>query len=429
MDPLLPPLTETVLHWQAGPIKLGTHATLEVGVDAAATGMRHALLVTDPGVAATGLPARVAGLLEQEGIRVTLFDRVHVEPTDVSVEEAARELAGIDFDGVVAVGGGSAIDTAKLVSLLVAFPGAIGRFLARPHGDGALVPGPLPPLIAVPTTAGTGSEVSQIAMVEVRSLEAKAAVSHPALRPRLAVIDPLNTLTMPPAVTAASGYDVLVQSLESYTAIPMIRRGRAEAPFRRTGYPGANVLSDLFAEKTIELVGRYFLRSVADPGDLEARVGMVEAAAFSRMAGAGAHIPHALGYPIASHVREYRPAGYGAGEPLIPHGTSVVVAAPAAFRFLYDAAPRRHLHAARLLGAVTAGTDPGDGRDVLPERLVEILQATGGPLGIGALGYTEDDIPAIVKGGLEQQRLLVMSPRPVGARELERIVREAFAYS
>lgn len=422
------PSTETVVVWQAGPVKLGTHGTREIGADAAALGIRHALVVTDRGVAATGLPARVVSWLAEEGIEATVYDGSHVEPTDVSVAEAARAVEGVPFDGLVAVGGGSAIDTAKAVSLLTAYPAELTRYLARPLGDGAPVPGPLPPLIAVPTTAGTGSEVSQNCVIDIVSRKVKGAVSHPSLRPRLAVVDPLNTLTQPPAVTAAAGYDVLAQAIESYTAIPMSSRPRAAHPYRRLGYVGSNPISDVWAEKALELVGRHFVRAVEAPDDLAARVGMVEAATFARFANAGAHVPHALAYPIAGLVRDYVPPGYDVDEPLVPHGTSVIVTTPAVYEFLYPAAPARHLKVAALLGASLDGVTEASGAGVLPARLLEIVRQTGGPNGISAFGYGERDVSALVDGALTQERLLVCSPRPVGAPELERIVRASLAY-
>jgi hydroxyacid-oxoacid transhydrogenase len=424
---LQPPATETVLTWGAGPVKLGTHATREIGTDAAALGIRHALIVTDRGVARTDLPGSIVEWLAEEGIAATVYDGTRIEPTDRSVAEGARAVAGVPFDGILAVGGGSSIDTAKGISLLTASPAELSRYLAPPHGAGAAAPDSLPPLIAVPTTAGSGSEVSLTCLVELVGRGAKGAVSHPNLRPNLAVVDPLNTLTMPAAVTAASGYDVLAQALESWTALPMKSRPRASRPFQRTGYVGANPISDVWAEKALELVGRHFVRAVEAPSDLDARVGMVEAATFARFANAGAHIPHALGYPIAGLVREYVPLGYDVDEPLVPHGSSVIVTTPAVYDFLYPAAPGRQLRAAALLGADLEGVTETNGRGVLSARLRELVRRTGGPSGLSTFGYDERDVPALVEGALAQHRLLVSSPLPLGRPELELIVRASLS--
>jgi len=416
---------ETVLTWQAPPVKFGLGATRDVGYELRRLGVTKALVVTDPGLAALGLPARVSGMIEKEGIQTELYDGVHVEPTDVSVREALRALDGQEFDGYVGVGGGSAIDTAKAINLFKTHPADLMRYVNRPVGEGAAVPGPLRPLVAVPTTAGTGSECTPVCVVDILDLEVKSGISHAHLRPHLALVDPLNTLTMPAQVTAASGYDVLCHALESYTAVAYDRRPRWPSPADRPAYIGSNPISDVWCERALALVGGHLRRAVLNPSDLEARVAMSSAATFAGMGfgNAGVHIPHAVAYPIAGMVREYRPAGYAVRETMVPHGQSVVVTAPAALTFTYPTAPDRHLRAAELLGANLNGITPANGRDVLAATVVALIGDTGGPGGVADFGYGDADVPGLVEGTMKQQRLLACCPRPVGPEDLAAILR------
>ncbi|KOT97314.1 alcohol dehydrogenase [Streptomyces rimosus subsp. pseudoverticillatus] len=406
-------------------MKFGVGATREIGHALRTSGITSVLLVTDPVLAGLGLPARVAKQIEQEGISVALFDRARVEPTDESCAEAARELAALQVDGYVGLGGGSSIDTAKMLNLLLSYPGRPVRdYLNAPIGAGSPIPGPLKPLVAVPTTAGSGSECTAMVALGVTGLNVKTGISDPRLLPALALVDPANTLTLPPAVTAASGYDVLTHACESYTARAYDRRPPYPTPADRPLYIGANPISDVWAEQALALVGRYLRRAVLNPDDLEARTGMSRAASFAGMGfgNAGTHIPHACAYPIAGLVRDYRPAGYEVDHAMVPHGAAVVSTAAAAFEFTYPTSPERHLRAAELLGANLAGVTTANGADVLPATLLGLVADTGGPGGLRDFGYGAKDVRHLVEGALKQQRLLVCCPRDVAARDLERVI-------
>ena len=275
------------------------------------------------------------------------------------------------------------------------------------------MPGPLLPFVALPTTSGTGSDVTTVAVVDFPRLGTKTGVSHQHLRPALAIVDPALTVSCPPGVTASVGVDALLHALEAYTVVPYDERPALPLA-ERPPYQGANPFSDPLCERAIELVGRNLRAAVSDGGDLEARTSMALASTLAGMAfsGAGVHIPHALAYPIASLKHEWQPPGYG-GAALVPHGFAVAVTAPAVFRFIEDAVPERCAKAARLL----------DGGDDLAASLERLLEDVGAPTSLREIGYGEDDLDAIVRGALDQRRLLVGSPKEVGAAELEAVLR------
>ncbi|TWP35474.1 hydroxyacid-oxoacid transhydrogenase [Leekyejoonella antrihumi] len=412
--------SETIYTYAAPRLKIGPGASAEVGADLAAMGAHRILVVTDPGVARSGGPQRVADQLTQHGLEAAVYDRAHVEPTDDSLAAAvawAREHG--PWDGFVAVGGGSSIDTAKAINLLTTNSGELMDYVNAPVGGQAPAQ-PLKPLVAVPTTTGTGSESTTICVLDVLSQQVKTGISHAALRPTLAVVDPDLTISQPAGVTACSGMDILCHALESYTARPYTAYPK-KAPHERVPYCGANPIADMWAEKALTLLAGSFRSAVRDGRDAAARYEMALAATFAGFGfgNAGVHIPHANAYPIAGRVKSFHPVGYPQDEPMIPHGMSVSLTAPAAFRFTFDASPDRHLRAAELL-APDAPKTP-DARDQLPSVLIALMRDIGIPNGIGAVGYTDADIPDLVDGSLKQQRLLTTAPRDVSADDLTAI--------
>ena len=421
--------TETVFVMEMSPIKFGLGATDEIGFDAARLGLKKVLIFTDRNLAAAGLPERVRGLLEEQGVKADVYDGVEVEPTDRSMEDAAEYARTKEFDGLVAVGGGSTIDTCKAANLLTCHPAPLLDYINKPVGKGIAVPGPLRPLIALPTTAGTGSETTAVAVTHVLDQNVKAGVSHRLLRPALGVVDPINTLTAPPEVTAAAGADILTHAIESYTTRPYNARAKHHPP-DRPAYIGANPASDVWCEKAVEYVARFLRRAVLNGLDLEARVNLALAANYAGIGfgNAGVHIPHALAYPIAGLVRDYVPQGYRTRHAMVPHGMAVILSAPAAFRFTYASAPDRHLRAAELMGVPVSGLSEAERREALPGALISLMRDTGIPNGLTAVGYTERDVPALVEGTLKQPRLLAGAPRSVGAADLDWILRDAMQY-
>ena len=415
---------ETVFTWGATPLKFGAGAVDEIGFDLAQQGARRVLIVTDPGIAASGVPERVAEAARAGGLEVEIYDQVQVEPTDESVNAAVEFARGSSWDGFIGVGGGSSIDTAKAINLMTTYPADLYDYVNAPIGKGKAPDGPLKPLVAVPTTAGTGSECTPVCIMDLLAHKVKSGISHPRLRPTMAVIDPLLTLPMPPEVTAASGMDVLCHALESYTAKPYHSFARHE-PETRVAYCGANPVSDAWSEKAIGLVAKSFRKAVLNGGDLEARTDMMLAATFAGMGfgNAGVHIPHACAYPIAGQVREYRPNNYPQDEALVPHGESVSLTAPAAFARTFATNPERHLHIAKLLDPQAPATD--EPAQQLPSALSRLMRDIGTPNGIGGVGFDETDIPVLVEGTMKQQRLLAIAPRPVDEDTLGSIFRES----
>jgi hydroxyacid-oxoacid transhydrogenase len=412
------PSPETVFTYGAPALKFGAGAADEIGFDLTQYGARRVLVVTDPGVAATGIPHRLAEGIRGYGIDARIFDGVHVEPTDGSLAAAvAHARAGGPWDAFVAVGGGSSIDTAKAVDLMLTNPGELMDYVNVPVGRGVAPVHPLKPLVAVPTTTGTGAESTTICVLDVLALKVKTGISHARLRPTLAVVDPELTRTQPAGVTACAGMDILCHAVESYTARWYTGAPRRR-PEQRVPYCGANPVSDMWSERAMALLATAFRRAVRDGDDAAARGDMALAATFAGLGfgNAGVHIPHANAYPIAGRVREFRPRDYPDREPLVPHGMSVALTAPEAFRFTFPAAPERHLRAARLLAPDRE--PPADPAEFLPSVLTRLMRDIGIPNGIGAVGYGAADIGALVEGALRQQRLLATAPRPVTGEDL-----------
>ena len=416
---------ETVYTYGAPQLKFGPGASGEIGYDLSQYGAGRVLVVTDPGMAATGHPQRVAGQMAKFGIEAHVYEGAHVEPTDQSLAEAvsfARDAG--EWDAFVAVGGGSSIDTAKAINLLTTNPGELMDYINAPVGKGAAPVNQLRPLVAVPTTTGTGAESTTVCVLDVLALQVKTGISHPRLRPTLAVIDPVLTVTQPAGVTASSGMDIVCHALESYTA-RWYTSYEHKRPEQRVPYCGSNPISDMWSEKALGLLAGSFRTAVRHGDDVAARADMAMAATFAGMGfgNAGVHIPHANAYPIAGRVRDFHPKDYPEAEPLVPHGMSVALTAPEAFRFTFDSNPDRHIRAARLL---TPGADAASSpAEALPAALTSLMHDIDIPNGIAAVGYTEADIPALVEGTMKQQRLLAVCPKEVTEDDIAGIFRRS----
>jgi hydroxyacid-oxoacid transhydrogenase len=418
---------ETVFTMDTSSIKYGRGATREVGYDMSRLGARRVMVVTDPHLAQSEPVSLTLTALRSQGLEAVLFDHAHVEPTDASFKEAIAFATAGHFDGYVAVGGGSSMDTAKVANLYATYPAAFLAYVNAPIGEARPVPGPLKPLIAIPTTAGTGSETTGVAIFDFVEMRAKTGIAHRLLRPTLGIVDPNNTRTLPTMVAACTGFDVLSHALESFTALPFDGRPAPEHPGLRPAYQGANPISDVWAVRAIEMVSAHLVRAVEDPSDDEAREQMLLAATFAGIGfgNAGVHLPHGMSYPVAGMVRDYVPPGYPTAHPLIPHGMAVILNAPAVFRFTAPANPERHLHAARLMGVDVSGARPDDAGEALAGAIVTLMRRTGMPNGLQAVGFTPGDVEQLVAGTLPQHRVTKLSPRPFDEADLRQLFLDA----
>jgi hydroxyacid-oxoacid transhydrogenase len=412
---------ETIFTMEATPVKYGAGASQDAGWELKRLGVKRAMLVTDPGVAALGHPERIKGLIEAEGIEVVMYDRARVEPTIESLQDAADFAIEHAVDGFVSVGGGSSMDTAKVANLVSTHPAPVMDYVNAPVGAGKKPPSPLRPHLAIPTTSGTGSEATTVAVLDIPAIKLKTGISHRYLRATQAIVDPEMTRSLNAEVTSSTGLDVVCHAAESFLSKPFDTRPRPDSPDDRPPYQGSNPVADVWSAKALEYGGRYLRRAVADADDIEARGYMMLAATMAGVGfgSAGVHIPHSCAYPIASLKHEYQPPGYPDDHAFVPHGHSVIVTAPAAFRFTYDAMPERHNQVSELL----AGEPIADaGPDTLPDILRQLMQDIDAPRGVAEFGYVEDDIPALVEGALKQQRLLAVAPKEVTGQDLHHII-------
>lgn len=416
---------DTAFQMSASNIRFGQGATREVGFDLVDLGAKRTFVVIDPALRPLPVGETVFEALRSARVDFDIFDQVSVEPTDASFRLAIDAARSGTYDAYLAVGGGSTIDTAKAANLYATHPGDFFDFVNAPIGKGRPIPGPLKPLIAIPTTAGTGSETTGVAIFDLVEKQAKTGIAHRYLKPTLGIVDLDNTRTLPPAVAAASGLDVLSHALESYTAIPYNERPKPKRPLERPAYQGANPLSDIWAIRALELVAQYLPRAYADPTNDEARANMLLAAAMAGVGfgNAGVHLPHGMSYPVAGMVKKFRAPGYKVDHPLVPHGMSVILHTPAVVRFTAPTNPVRHLRAAQALGATCNLYDVNNAGEILAERVIDFMKTLGMPNGLAAVGYTEADIPALVEGTLPQHRVTKLSPRPASADDLAALFR------
>jgi len=409
-------------------VRFGAGVTREVGSDLADFGAKKVLVLSDPTVSRLRPVQSVVESLESSDIAFTLFDRVRVEPTEESFLDAIAFARRDAYDAFVAVGGGSTIDTAKAVNLYTTYPPAdFLDYVNPPIGKGLPVPGALKPLIAIPTTAGTGSETTGVSIFDLNRLHAKTGIASRRLKPTLGLLDPENTKTLPSQVAASSGLDILSHAVESFTALPFTERLRPDRPSLRPAYQGSNPISDVWSLQAMRLVNRFLVRAVEDPADEEARANMLLAASYAGIGfgNAGVHLPHGMSYPVSGRVQGYRAPGYAVDHPLVPHGISVILNAPAVFRFTAPAGLQRHLEAAEALGVNVAHVRDDDAGEVLADRISWFMQRLKVPNGLSAIGYTPANIPALVEGTLPQHRVTKLSPRPAGPEELGRLFERA----
>ncbi len=421
---------ETAFNMGSSNIRFGPGSTAEVGMDLADMGVKDVLLVIDPNLSGSTAVSTALRSLKEEKVNCTVFDRVRIEPTDGSLKEIIDFASAHPAGGFVAIGGGSTIDTAKAANLYSTYPADFMDYVNAPIGKGRPVPGPVKPLIAVPTTAGTGSETTGVVIFDIEEMHAKTGIASLQLKPTLGLLDSENTRTLPRMVAACTGLDILTHACESYTAIPFNERPAPGRPNMRPAYQGSNPISDTWALEALRLVGKYLQRACDDPDDEEARGMMLLAASYGGIGfgNAGLHLAHGMSYPVSGMVRDYRPDGYEVPHPIVPHGMAVVLNAPAVFRYTAAGCPERHLKAAEALGADVSGARPQDAGKILSDLVIEFMQRFDIPNGLSAVGYSSEDIPGLVRGTLPQHRVTKLSPRPAGEEELTKLFEDAMKY-
>ena len=413
---------ETIFTMEATPVKFGSGASDDAGWELKRLGVRRVMLVTDPGVAALGHPDRIKGLIETEGIEVVVYDRSRVEPTIESFQDAADFALEQEVDGFVSVGGGSSMDTAKTANLVSTHPAPVMDYVNPPVGEGRKPPSPLKPHLAIPTTSGTGSEATTVAVLDIPDIKVKSGISHRYLRATQATgrsrVDPLTALGGDVVDRARRRLPrrrvVSDQAVRCPRSARLARRPASvpgvESDRRRVVGEGARARRPLSASRGRRRRRRRGPRVHDAGGDDGGRRLRLR----RRTHPARLRVSDRVGYK-----HEYQPPGYPEDHPFVPHGHSVIVTAPAAFRFTYDAMPERHHHVAELLAG---GPIDEPGPDTLPEILLALMRDVDAPRGVAELGYGEDDIPQIVDGALKQQRLLAGAPKEVTADDLRHIV-------
>ncbi|MQG19276.1 MAG: iron-containing alcohol dehydrogenase [SAR202 cluster bacterium] len=411
---------ETAFSIDTSSIKFGPGVSLETGYELNRLGSKKVMVLTDHNVVKTKIFQDIINSINNVKIKFSIYKNVLVEPTDKSFKDAIEYANAERVDGFVAIGGGSTIDTAKAANLYSTYQENFLTYVNAPIGMGKNVPGPLKPLVAIPTTTGTGSETTGISIFDFLEIKAKTGIAHRYLRPNVGLIDPNVTDTLPSMVIACSGLDVLCHGLESYTALPYHNRIAPKTPEFRPSYQGSNPISDVWSAKAIQMVGDNIISAVNEPDNKEARSNMLLAATYAGVGfgNAGCHLPHGMSYPVSGMVSKFIPNGYFGSGPIIPHGMSVALNAPAVFKFTGFSNPDRHLNAARFLGKDITHTTKSSAGEILANAVIEIMQKVGMPNGLKSVGYSEKDVPQLVAGTLPQHRVTKLTPIPFTSDDL-----------
>ena len=414
---------------EAPKIKFGRDSLLEIGDDAKALGMKRVAVFTDLRVAQMDHVAKVVESLKSHGLDAVVYDQVAVEPTDVSFKSGAEFAQDGKFDGFVSVGGGSVMDTCKASNLYSCYPADFLDYVNAPIGKAIPVPGELKPHIACPTTFGTASECTGIAIFDLLEMEAKTGIVSPRIRANLGVLDPSVLSSLPPLVRAANGFDVFSHACESITARPYTHRPAPESSQKRPLNQGANPYSDMACLEAIKLVGEHIVQAVNEPVeenyDALMFAGMLAGIGFGN---AGCHLPHGMSYAVAGLVKDYAPEGWPVDHPMVPHGISVIVNSPAVFRKTGPACAERHWQAAAAMGADLTDTKVEDGGDILADQILGMMRETDIPNGLSGVGYSMDDLDALTDRSYAQKRLIDNGPMPISRDELKEMFRDAMSY-
>jgi alcohol dehydrogenase class IV len=391
----------------AGEIIFGPGAARRIGETVRRLGAQRALLVTDQMLVAAGLHEEVEKSLADAGVITDRFDGNPPKATLQRVADCVAMARQGEYGALAALGGGSNIDVAKAAAVLLRYGGSPEDYFGVDQ-----VPGPILPLVAVSTTAGTGSEVSGASVLADPSTRRRGAILSNYLRPHAAIYDPLLTLTCPSQVTADAGMDALTHAVESYMVVSYRTQAGSAGP--ENIYHGSFPLSDMLAERAIELVGRYLRRAVYQGGDLEAREEMHFASMLAGMAfsNAGLNAVHALEYP-AGVLSEGT------------HGAVNGLLLPYVMEYNLPACPQQLAKVAQLLGEETTGLSVWKAAERAVQAVQRLKEEIGIPMRLQELGVKESDLGPLAETTAQITRLLQLNPRPLDADSLERILRRA----
>ncbi len=411
-------------------LTVGRGTLSEVGDRTAALGVRRVALFTDPYLLDGPLVAIARQSLRAAGIEVAVFSDIRVEPDDESVARGAAFLNEARCEAMVSVGGGSVMDTAKAALVLHRHSGEPIDYFAPPVGGGRAITGPLLPHVACPTTSGTGSECTSISVLRITSLNTKFVIAHPSLLPTIAIVDPQVCDSLPANAVASTGFDLCCHALECYTARAYTQHDKVASPNARQYIQGANPFSDLAAREAMQIVGEYLERGVNDASDTQARDQLMWGATLAGIAfgNSGTHLPHAMSYGVTHLMKDITTDGYPVKTPFVPHGISVIVNAPAIFRYTAESTPERHLQGARYLQADDKGAAPEDAGEVLAKRLVQLMKDTHMPNGLTGVGFDESHVQALATSSIRQGRAIANAPRDSNLVDLENMYRSAMSY-
>ena len=391
MLPLIDRPFDLPVSLRLAPVTFGPGAVVQVPIEIGRLGARRVLLVTDPGVSASGVAGRVRDLIEASGVITGIYDRVPPEPSVASVEVAfdawkAGAPDGGSYDAVIGVGGGSALDTAKGVSIRTANDGPVSKYFGV-----EVLPARGVPYVLVPTTAGTGSEMTPSAIFDDTDRQLKAGIVSSRLMAAAAIVDPDLTISCPAHVTAAAGLDALTHALEAYVAVK------------------ANPISDLYALEAVRLVGMHLRGSVSRGSDRVARTGQLLASMYGgiTIVAAGTGLCHAMAYPLGSAYK-------------VPHGMANALLLPAVMAYNIPGDVAKFARLAEALGEPVAGLSLREAADRSVEAVRRLSRDVGMPSGLRDVGVPEEALEGFVQGALSASRLITNNPRvPTASGVLE----------
>lgn len=392
----------------AGQLLFGRDAVRQTGEVARRLGAKRTMIVTDTMLAKAGIVDRVREPLSQAEISVEVFDGGCPEPPISLAEECIAAARRFQPDVLVGLGGGSNMDLAKITATVLAHGGTPRNYI----GDDQ-IPGPVLPLICIPTTAGTGSEVSGASVLTDSEKHMKVGILSNYLRPRVALVDPLLTLTCPPKVTADSGIDALTHAIEAFTAVD--NEEFPLPPGERTIYQGRNPLGDLLSERAIQLIGGNLRRAVSHGDDLAAREAMALGATLAGLgfSNVGVAVVHALEYSVGGATH----CSHGAGNGLL---------LPFVMRFNRPLRVKQFARIAALLGEDVGGLSDEAAADLAIATVEQLKADIGIPERLRDLGVTPDQLPQFAEKSFAVKRILRVNPRPVTVTDLEEILRSAW---